>query len=66
MILQQMIDKAIKRAEVTERKNIAHEATVEKQKQRIDTLDRKSCTNSCWDRRRWFIIRYTLGRDGER
>ena len=36
------IDKAIKRAEVAERKNIAHEATIEKQKQRIDTLDRKA------------------------
>ena len=35
------IDKAIKRAEVAERKNIAHEATIEKQKQRIDALDRK-------------------------
>lgn len=36
------IDKAIKRAEIAERKNIAHEATIEKQKQRIDTLDRKA------------------------
>ena len=36
------IDKAIKRAEVAERKNIAHEATIEKQKQRIDKLDRKA------------------------
>ena len=36
------IDKAIKRAEVAERKNIAHEATIEKQKQCIDTLDRKA------------------------
>ena len=36
------IDKAIKRAEAAERKNIAHEATIEKQKQRIDTLDRKA------------------------
>ena len=36
------IDKAIKRAEVAERKNIAHEASIEKQKQRIDTLDRKA------------------------
>ena len=36
------IDKAIKRAEVAERKNIAHEATIEKQKQRIDALDRKA------------------------
>ena len=36
------IDKAIKRAEVAERKNITHEATIEKQKQRIDTLDRKA------------------------
>ena len=33
------IDKAIKRAEFAERKNIAHEATIEKQKQRIDALD---------------------------
>ena len=32
------IDKAIKRAEIAERENIAHEATIEKQKQRIDTL----------------------------
>ena len=32
------IDKAIKRAEVAERKNIAHEATIEKQKQHIDVL----------------------------
>ena len=36
------IDKAIKRAEIAERKNIAHEATIEKQKQRIDTLDKKA------------------------
>ena len=36
------IDKAIKRAEIAERKNIAHEATIEKQKQRIDALDRKA------------------------
>ena len=36
------IDKAIKRAEIAERKIIAHEATIEKQKQRIDTLDRKA------------------------
>ena len=36
------IDKTIKRAEIAERKNIAHEATIEKQKQRIDTLDRKA------------------------
>ena len=36
------IDKAIKRAEVAERKNIAHEATIEKQKQLIDALDRKA------------------------
>ena len=36
------IAKAIKRAEITERKNIAHKATIEKQKQRIDTLDRKA------------------------
>ena len=36
------IDKAIKRAEIAERKNIAHEATIEKQKQRIETLDRKA------------------------
>ena len=36
------IDKAIKRAEVAERKNIAHEVTIEKQKQRIDALDRKA------------------------
>ena len=36
------IDKAIKRAEVAERKKIANEATIEKQKQRIDTLDRKA------------------------
>ena len=36
------IDKAVKRAEVAERKNIAHETTIEKQKQRIDTLDRKA------------------------
>ena len=36
------IDKAIKRAEIAERKNIAHKATIEKQKQRIDTLDRKA------------------------
>lgn len=36
------IDKAIKRAEVAERKIIAHEATIEKQKQRIDTLNRKA------------------------
>lgn len=35
------IDKAIKRAEIAERKNIVHEATIGKQKQRIDTLDRK-------------------------
>ena len=33
------IDKAIKRAEIAERNNIAHEATIEKQKQRIDALD---------------------------
>ena len=36
------IDMAIKRAEVAERKIIAHEATIEKQKQRIDTLDRRA------------------------
>ena len=36
------IDKAIKRAEIAERKNIAHEASIEKQKQRIDTHDRKA------------------------
>ena len=36
------IDKAIKRAEIAERKNIAYEAIIEKQKQRIDTLDRKA------------------------
>ena len=36
------IAKAIKRAEIGERKNIAHKATIEKQKQRIDTLDRKA------------------------
>ena len=36
------IDKAIKRAEIAERKLIAHEATIEKQKQCIDTLDRKA------------------------
>ena len=36
------IDKAIKRAEITERKNIAHEATIEQQKQRINALDRKA------------------------
>ena len=36
------IDMAIKRAEVAERKNIAHEATIKKQKQRIDTLDKKA------------------------
>ena len=36
------IDKAIKRAEIAERKDIAHEATIEKQKQRIDALDRKA------------------------
>ncbi len=36
------IDKAIKRTEVAERKIIAHEATIEKQKQRIDTLDRRA------------------------
>ena len=36
------IDKAIKRAEIAERKNIAYEATIEKQKQRIGTLDRKA------------------------
>ena len=36
------LDKAIKRAEVAERKSIVHEATIEKQKQRIDTLDRKA------------------------
>ena len=36
------IDKAIKRAEIAERKNIAHEANIEKQKQRIDSLDRKA------------------------
>ena len=36
------IDKVIKRAEVAERKNITHESTIEKQKQRIDTLDRKA------------------------
>ena len=36
------IDKAIKRAEVAERKIIAHEVTIEKQKQCIDTLDRKA------------------------
>ena len=36
------IDKAIKRAEIAERKNIAHEATIEKQKQHIDALDRKA------------------------
>ena len=36
------IDKAIKRAEVVKRKNIVHEATIEKQKQRIDALDRKA------------------------
>ena len=36
------IDKAIKRAEVAERMIIAHEVTIEKQKQRIDTLDRRA------------------------
>lgn len=36
------IEKAIKRAEIAERKHIAHEATIEKQKQRIDALDRKA------------------------
>ena len=36
------IEKAIKRAEIAERKNIAHEDTIEKQKQRIETLDRKA------------------------
>ena len=36
------IDNVIKRAKVAERKNIAHEATIEKQKQRIETLDRKA------------------------
>ena len=36
------IDMAIKRAEVAERKNIAHEATIKKQKQRMNTLDRKA------------------------
>lgn len=36
------IDKAIKRAEIAERKNIAHETTIEKQKQRINILDRKA------------------------
>lgn len=36
------IDKAIKRAEIAERKSIAYEATIEKQKQRIDTLDRRA------------------------
>ena len=36
------IDKSIKRAEIAERKNIAHEATIEKQKQCIETLDRKA------------------------
>ena len=33
------IDKTIKRAEIAEQKNIAHEATIEKPKQRIDALD---------------------------
>ena len=36
------INKAIKRAEVAELKNITHESTIEKQKHRIDTLDRKA------------------------
>lgn len=36
------IDKAIKRAEVAERKNSTYVTTIEKQKQRIDSLDRKA------------------------
>ena len=36
------IDKAIKRAEVAERKNSTYVTTIEKQKQRIDLLDRKA------------------------
>ena len=40
-------DRAIKRAESAEQKNIAHEATIEKQKQRIDALDRKANPHHC-------------------
>ena len=36
------IDKAVRRAEVAEQKNNTHEATIERQKQHINSLDRKA------------------------